>query len=283
MAMTLFSMPKPFRGHIGVIQRNAIRSWTLLRPACEILLLGDDDGVAAAAEEFGVRRVPDISRNSHGTPLVSDMFAKAQQAASHRLLCYVNADIVLLDDLLPALAAVSTPRFLLFGQRWDLDVREGLDFEDPEWQKRLLADMRVRGKLHGHTGVDFYVFPAGLFGEIPPFALGRYWYDTWLIWKARSLRVPVIDATPVITSIHQNHERTYSSLGKSPVGANDDYVHGVEAQRNEELAGGRAHRYTLRDATWMLTPEGLRRARSLWHLTGRLRTLVRHAAALAGR
>ena len=40
--LTLFTIPKVFRGHIGVIQRNAIKSWTLLRPACEVVLLGDE-------------------------------------------------------------------------------------------------------------------------------------------------------------------------------------------------------------------------------------------------
>jgi len=36
--LTLFTIPKAFQGHTGVIQRNAIRSWTLLRPECEIIL-----------------------------------------------------------------------------------------------------------------------------------------------------------------------------------------------------------------------------------------------------
>jgi hypothetical protein len=44
--LTIFAIPKPFRGHIGVIQRNAICSWLELRQACEIILLGDDEGTA---------------------------------------------------------------------------------------------------------------------------------------------------------------------------------------------------------------------------------------------
>jgi hypothetical protein len=31
---TLFTVPKAFEGHIGVIQRNAFGSWARLRPAC---------------------------------------------------------------------------------------------------------------------------------------------------------------------------------------------------------------------------------------------------------
>ena len=73
LPLTILAMPKPFRGHIGIIQRNAIRSWTLLRPSCEIVLFGDDTGVSAAAAELGVRHVPNVARNEYGTPLVNDV------------------------------------------------------------------------------------------------------------------------------------------------------------------------------------------------------------------
>jgi hypothetical protein len=69
--LTLFSIPKPFDGHIGVIQRNALESWTRLRPACEIVLFGDEPGVAEVARELSLKHVPDVTRNEFGTPLVN--------------------------------------------------------------------------------------------------------------------------------------------------------------------------------------------------------------------
>ena len=42
--LTLFTVPQPFRGEFSVIQRNAIRSWAKLDPACELILLGDEEG-----------------------------------------------------------------------------------------------------------------------------------------------------------------------------------------------------------------------------------------------
>jgi hypothetical protein len=30
--LTFFTTAKPFRGHHGIIQRNALKSWTLLHP-----------------------------------------------------------------------------------------------------------------------------------------------------------------------------------------------------------------------------------------------------------
>lgn len=35
-----FTTAKPFVGHNGVIQRNALRSWTLLHPGVEVILFG---------------------------------------------------------------------------------------------------------------------------------------------------------------------------------------------------------------------------------------------------
>ena len=36
--LTIFATAKPFRGHDGIIQRNAVASWTRLRPQPESVL-----------------------------------------------------------------------------------------------------------------------------------------------------------------------------------------------------------------------------------------------------
>ena len=87
--LTIFATPKPFRGHFAVIQRNAIRSWTLLRPACEVILMGDEEGTAEIASEFSLRHIPDIGCNAYGTPLVSALVRKssASRPPRHTVLC----------------------------------------------------------------------------------------------------------------------------------------------------------------------------------------------------
>ncbi|MFZ0637415.1 MAG: hypothetical protein WAM08_17985, partial [Candidatus Acidiferrales bacterium] len=65
--LTLFAMPKPFEGHIGIIQRNAITSWTRLTPQPEIILFGDEAGVAEIAGELGLRHVAHVKRNEKNT------------------------------------------------------------------------------------------------------------------------------------------------------------------------------------------------------------------------
>ena len=70
--ITLFSAPKPFTNpHIAMIQRNAIKSWTLL-PDVEVILLGEEEGLAEAAQELGVKHMPHVAsnRNGHAVDLV---------------------------------------------------------------------------------------------------------------------------------------------------------------------------------------------------------------------
>jgi hypothetical protein len=251
--LTIFTTPKPFRGHFAVIQRNAIRSWTLLRPPCEVILLGDEEGTAEIASEFCLRHVPDVARNNHGTPLVSDLFEKAQQLSVHNILCYVNCDIILMSDFMQAAQRVINRkrRFLLVGQRWNLDVKETLEFKS-DWEEKLRAEVRKIGRLGDESAIDFFFFPRGLWGEIPPFAIGRPRWDNWMLYRARSLGAPLIDATPVVIAVHQNHDYSHHPLGADGVWGGD------EAFNNEALGGGAVHRFNFKDATHSLTKERLR-------------------------
>lgn len=279
--LTFFAIPKPFKGRIDIIQRNAIQSWIQLRPSCEIILFGDDEGTANLAREFGTRHYPDVVRNENGTPLLNDIFKKAQQAAAHKLLCYVNADIILLSDFLNAVQRVRFSHFLMVGQRWDVDFNQAINFNLPDWEPamRRLAYAAV---LHPPTGIDYFVFPRGLWGEIPPFAIGRTAWDNWLIYGARSRRAPVVDATQSATAIHQNHD-----YGHLPLGKNEAW-NGPEAFRNQELAGGYKKFFTLLDATWKLTDQSLERLQTPEHQKRRRETFpllhpYLYAAQEAGR
>ena len=84
--LTIFATPKPFSGHIDVIQRNAIRSWTLLPSRPSVLLFGDESGAGEAARDLGVTFVPEIARNSEGTPLLSDLIAQTERQSEASFL-----------------------------------------------------------------------------------------------------------------------------------------------------------------------------------------------------
>jgi len=105
--LTIFSTPKPFRGHIGIIQRNAVASWKLLHPEVEVILFGADEGAAEICVELGLRYHPELDVREDGTKALGPLFSRAQQIARHDLMCYVNCDIILLQDFRRALELVS--------------------------------------------------------------------------------------------------------------------------------------------------------------------------------
>jgi hypothetical protein len=245
--LTIFSAPKPFTNpHIALIQRNAIRSWQSLGAQVEVILLGDEAGLAETAAELGVKHIPEVACTPGGTPLVSSMFALARQNSTSPLLACVNADILLLPDVLSgALAAArQANQFLIIGQRWDLDVREPLEFTSG-WPERLRERATSQGKLHKATGSDYFIFPRACFMDMPAFAIGRAGWDNWMIYAGRRSDWPVIDATPDIFIIHQNHD--YSHLP----GGLPHYRH-PETFENIRLAGGKRVIFELRDVNRLL-------------------------------
>jgi hypothetical protein len=252
--LTLFSIPKAFEGDNAVMQRNAIQSWLRLRPRPEIILFGKDKGTPETAAEFSLHHVAGVECNESGTPLVNSLFETAERTAANDVLCYINSDIILLSDFLPAVERVAQlrRRFLIGGQRWDVDIKEPLDFV-PAWEEQVRDRVAQSGKLHGPTGIDYFVFSRGLWGEIPPFAIGRTTWDNWLLYRARARKGVLIDATPVVTAVHQNHGYSHVANGF------DGAWKGPESKRNFELSGGTKHVFTLNDANFLLTPGGLKK------------------------
>jgi len=245
--ITLFSAPKPFMNpHIAMIQRNAIKSWTLL-PDVEVILLGEETGLAEAARELGVKHLPNVARNDSGTPLISSMFQLARENSNTDLLCIINADMILMSDFVEAAkqAVKLKNKFVLLSQRWDLDVTQPLDFTNG-WENRLRSTVHGQGSLHRPAGSDFFLFPLSSFPEVPAFTIGRAGWDNWMIYEARKAGWAVIDCTPSIMIVHQNHDYSHLPDGKP------HYEH-PDTNENIRLAGGQANiRYTILDSTHQL-------------------------------
>ena len=210
--LTLFTVPKAFRNHIGVIQSNAIQSWVRLSPSCDVILFGDEEGIAEAASRCKVQHVPEVLRNQYGTPLLNDLFEKVQNIATHNIVCYVNADIILMGDFIRAVERISQCEkpFLLVGRRWDTDFEKPLDFEQSNWEGELRVYVKQRGKLRPPASIDYFVFQKGLYKDMPAIAIGRAFFDNWLLWEAHSLGAWLVDASEVIMAVHQNHDYSHS-------------------------------------------------------------------------
>lgn len=274
-SVTIITVPKAFTGRTAVMQENAIRSWQRLVPGAEIILFGDDPGVADAARRLGVRHVPEVAKNEYGTPLLHDVFNQADRLATHDILCFVNGDIVFLNDFSRQLDLIGHSKFLVVGQRFDMAVVGPIDFTNPAWNKELYERLVSTGSFLT-MGMDYFLYRRGLYAGMPDFAIGRGSWDSWLVWSALDQGVPVIDATRQILALHQNHD--YAHLKASPEGA---YWKGVEGKRNLILSGfDKVRPPNFYDARFVLTEVGPRpatgflyRAQRLYAFTSRHKVL----------
>lgn len=246
---TMCAVPRAFEGVIGIRQENAIRSWQCLEPLPEIVLIGDDPGVAKAARGFKCRYEPDVDRNEFGTPLISSIFWIAQSRATHDLVCYVNCDIMLVGiaDAIRVCADVFE-QFLMIGRRWDIDVYQRWKFA-LGWQVHLRRFVQGKGNLQGVDAIDYFAFRRGLYRKVPGFAIGRSAWDNWLVSCAIQRDIPVVDASQVVLSVHQDTAHpTHMTAERA-----------LERKRNRAFYDRDCKRVkgTMRNANWTLTKDGL--------------------------
>lgn len=253
--LTVFTAPKSFIDpHISTIQRNAIRSWLAMDDEVQVLLIGSEEGIADVAAEFRVSHVPNVSRNAHGTPLVSSIFQLAHEKSEADLLLFTNTDMLFLPETtdIAFQAKQRAADFVLLGQRYDLDVQRPLDFS-PGWSDQLLAAVQERGSLHPLGGSDYFIFPRHLFTWIPDFAIGRAGWDNWMIFHAMKQGWQVVDATHSLVAIHQNH-------GYGHLDGDRNHQRHPETLENLELAGGMQRMFSLFDVKFQLVDGEVRRS-----------------------
>lgn len=271
--LTLFTTAKPFKGHNGVIQRNALKSWRLLHPIVEIIVFGDDEGSAEICAELGIRHEPAVERSEFGSVLVNSMFVRAEATARHDVLCYVNCDMILMADFRHAVSQTRAryPQFLLVGRRWDTDITEPIDFSSKNWEEQVRQRALAAHRQRDRWWIDYFAFSRGFFGpDIPPFAIGRTVWDNWLAWKGCESGC-LVDASASVVAVHQNHD-----YGHHPQGSEGVWK-GEEARRNFELAGGLANLRSIADATLVLRDGRIKnnRARHWLALEPRVREIER--------
>jgi hypothetical protein len=250
---TVFTTARPFTGEFAVIQWNAIASWTRLHPDIQVLVLGDEDGVAGACAELGVEHVPKVDRNEFGTPLLNSMIALAELRSRHSLLALVAADTILFSDMAVATERVAAAftRFCVIAGRYHAAVGERLNFDASGWEAKLRSTARPPTLAEVGAG-DVFLYTRGLWGHVPPFATGRTALDNWLLYHVLKTGAALVDVTPVVTTLHQDHERP-------GFGSEAAVLAGPEAGRNRELAGGRDYLLTRENATHVLYPDGIGR------------------------
>ncbi|MFM7034906.1 MAG: hypothetical protein ACKOYJ_06930 [Planctomycetia bacterium] len=252
--------PKPFQGHTGIIQRNALRSWRALGENIEIVLGGTVDGLDLIGNEIGAIAIGELTSGTDGPPRVDELFSKARGASSADLLAYINSDIILLPDWLQAVrttAAALSEEFLIIGRRIDTDISHEIDWHRPDTAALVASHARKQGRLAARVCKDYFVFPRDSYQHVPAFRLGRAFWDNWMVHDAHARRVPVVDVTAAATAVHQNHD-----YGHVPGGRLAAYLTSDGARGNRRLAGG-SRMISGAVASWRLDRLGKIRRRRL--------------------
>ena len=222
-----------------------------MRPRPEIYLFGEEEGVAEIATELCVNHLSDVARNEFGTPMLDALLHRARSFVRTPLVCYVNSDIILLGEFLDAVSRIQEefPRFLAVAHRLNVELTETLDFET-DGEAKLRREILPAGIPGNPTAIDVFVFPPAVYQQVPPLAIGRAWFDQWLIKEARRQLIPVVDLTKLARAIHQNHEYGHIAGGQKAA------YWGEEARRSLAIYGGVPHAFTLLDSTHELLPGG---------------------------
>ena len=232
--LAIFSVPKAFEGHTGIIQSNAIRSWRRISDDVEVLLIGDDPGVKEFANQEQLAHRPEIERNDRGTPLMNSVFEIAHQNCKSEYMMFINCDIMLTSKVvsfLRRLDELDLDEFLAIGMRTDFDQFEEIEFKS-NWESEIERKAKTEGEYASILCKDYFIFRSSQYQDIPAFSIGRGNYDSWLVSKAAQDGLPIIDATHDIFAGHQNHD--YEHVG----GRMKAYLSGEEARNNIRLAEG---------------------------------------------
>lgn len=253
--ISIFTCPKPFKGNIKILQENAIRSWKEECPNSEILLAADEEGVATASTQFGIRHIQNIQKNKFGSPMLDSLFRRTEQEAHGKIMIFISTDCMLIGNLEKIVETVKEKfnEFLLVGVRYDSEISEKLP--DSNWREFVLENRglwhpiarRKMGKAFG--GTDLFIFPKGLLTNIPPFAVGVTCWDGWIPYDIKRRKIPMIDISESIDMIHQKH----------PARTLKPY-YDIQLQNNKKLMIGKK---SAQDADFFLIDGKFERQRSL--------------------
>lgn len=274
--ITIFSAMRPFRGEAADLQRNAIRSWLAVRPACEVVLIDDEEGTTpGAVADLGVRTVSGVRRSGLGVPLFDSFLEAGAENATGDVLVCTTADVLFPPNFADVVASVERAMdgadYLLVSGRYDLARPIHVDFAEPGWFDAVRAEVWTARRPDYRSGIDTWVYPRRVRLRPPPFPVGRHGTDGWAVYDMKRRGIQVIDVTGELCLVHQHH-------GK-PAGR-DPRFH-EEMRDCARLFDGMAeHALNLLDADWLWRdgrlerPRGFRRLHSAMSLFRPYRFLV---------
>ena len=191
-------------------------------------------------ELFGENRVfynGYVKSDQDGVPYVDDWFRRGIDEATTKYVCFINTDILLSSQWLRRVKQVykvfpETEKLVLINQRVDFDLyrsTKNMKYNASNYLEEI--DKLVSSspnEEHTPLGMDTFTFkkdplPFNV-DMIPPFIVGRYNWDNWLVGYLNSVATTVtFNINPPI--YHINHPRHEFDTSDPRVGANEMLRH----------------------------------------------------------
>jgi len=229
----------------------------------EILTLG---GSKEQGAKEGYRPIFGYKTGYHDLPYVNDLIGLADALAHGKYIVYTSDHFIFARGLSLAvdIASEQFDQFLIVGRHWGLDIKSKIDYSLDNWEYILTMMVALSGKLGSRAAKDYFIYPKSLRIQLPPFLVGREWWDTWWLWRARMMGIPTIDATDLILGIHQEHgfpsqDGTKHGLTADPAGQHNERIfwETAEGYDGRDLMGSIDHtpyviKYDDTQSDWIL-------------------------------
>jgi len=192
----------------GIIQYNAIKSWTLLKPRPQILVMGTDPGSEDLCKELDVTYVPDVEVNVENVPIIPSMIKIAEKMSTNDVLALCSSDIILFQDVIATCKAMANrPKelneFCGMAIKFNKKINQKINFSG-DWRKEIKKNTWSAGAWAG----DYFLHNKGYWKEdMPPFVIGRARCDNWMVWYGVVQRGCLVNMTEALTIIHHSHEK----------------------------------------------------------------------------
>ncbi|EAY21725.1 hypothetical protein TVAG_237510 [Trichomonas vaginalis G3] len=242
--IAFITVPRPFmNGDIFERNKLAIHSWLSVSNSSRVLLFVNRSEYDPSGEFpnlldklYGPDRVKYlgyIKSDLNEVPYIDHWFIRGLQETESKYVCFINADIVLsstwLHRVKQVFQSMKNKNVVMIGQRIDFDLRKEklstLNYGSKDFLKEI--DRFVMDSYHeDHSpyGIDTFTFRADNppFNPemIPPFIMGRYNWDNWLVgWLNTICDTVTFNLDPPI--YHVNHERHNFDPEDNRVAVND--------------------------------------------------------------
>lgn len=170
----------------------------------------------AVEDDFGPGKLiyqPTLKVSRNNVPYINNFFESAVYSTPFNILTLINSDILILPgwiDKINQIFEIFGETAFITGYRLNIDVEDysvllNRSFKNFDLMKFINSCPQTE---YSYRGMDFFTFlnhpDSKFFENIPPFLMGQYEWDNWLVGKM-NLLYQTISLGPDFRVVHINH------------------------------------------------------------------------------